>query len=193
MPRKYDRAIASSYQTEDKKKPDAVQLGNELAEDDFTGYDPLAYYQRATDYNGHSKNIQVNIPTTFSAAVQKVVDSASNPYRSATDMARDFVVHGLVRTLKAMSEQGEEVPTFWFAQVQLEHYKWEIEGQIKYLDGLEEDAELFLKAGDFDTLHRCLYDAEQLELAGTLRRRRDEIARKYRAMIPENYHVSWEV
>ncbi len=191
MPRKIDRAIAASYQTEDKK-PDAVQLGNELAGGDFDGYDPDAFYMRATDYNGHSKNIQINVPTTFSSAIQKVVESASNPYKSAADMARDYVIHGLVQGLRRMSDVGEEVPTFWFAQIQLDEYRWKIEGQIRHLDTLEEDGELYSGIGDYDTLNRILCDAEAAEFAGNLKKRRDEIVRKYRAMIPAHWHPTWD-
>jgi hypothetical protein len=192
MPRKISRSVASSYQAEDPKKSDSVQLGTELASGDFDSYDPDEFYLRATDYNGHSKNIQINIPTTFSPAVQKVVESASNPYKSAADMARDFVVHGLVQHLKHMSDGGEDVPTFWFAQVQLDEYKWRVEGQIKYLDALETDTELFASIGDWNTLNRTLLHAEGAEFAGTLKRRRDEIVRKYRALIPENWHPTWD-
>ena len=192
MPRKHLRSIASSYQTEDRKA-DPVDLGSEVANNEFDNYDPDAHFHsRATDYHGHSKNLQVNIPTTWGTAVSKIIDSPRTPYKSAVEMCRDYIIHGMVRELQAMAEDGSDVPTFWFAQAHLEARRWEIEGQRQYLDELNEYGELFVRAGDWASMLSLMWQAEHVPLSGHHKAKRDEIVRKYRAQIPKNYHPSYD-
>lgn len=194
MPRKHLRSIASSYEAEDPRKTNPIDLATEVVNGEFENYDPDdgKYHERATDYNGHSKNLQVNIPTTWGAAITKIVDSPTTPYKSQVEMCRDYVIHGMVRELQRMAAGGSDVPTFWFAQVHLDEQKWRLEGQRKYLDSLDGDGDLFVKAGDWGTLLTLLWQAENVPLSGNHKMRRDEIVRKYRACIPKNYHPSYD-
>ena len=194
--RKHLRAVTSSWQTEDdddKHGDKSVQLAGEVGEGKFTGYDPDAHYLRASDYNGHSKNIQVTIPTNWAAAVAQIVDDDNLPYRSIVDMARDFIIHGMVRTLMAADQRGVDVHDAWFAEIQLDRTMEIAQAQIRFLEKFEQGCELFSTTGDWGAMLSHLADAEQVELPRNLRRKRDEMVRRFRDKIPEGYQPSWDI
>lgn len=196
MPRKFQRSVVSSYQLEDDppdhKKDDSISLGAELAEGDDSNYDPAAYYLRATDRHGHCKNIQVTVPTTFSAVIQQIVESPSNPYRSAVDLARDGLVHIIARRLKQM--QGSEyVEWDWMATEEIERIRHETEEKMRYLDTLEETCNALITAEDWYQLQQVLYHAENKTFPRGLKMRRDLMVDKYRARVPQGYHWSYDV
>ena len=193
MPRKFPRSVVSSYQAEDteKKKPD--EIGAKLSEDDFSTYDQSAYYLRATDRHGHAKTIQVTLPTTYGPAIQKIVDSVSNPYKSAADLARDKLIHGMVAELTLMSQIGEDVPNEWFDDADLERRKVENETVLRWVDNIEQVCQQILRLKDWQQMNEVLYAAESKELPIGLRAQRAELVRKYRREIPENFHWSYDV
>jgi hypothetical protein len=196
MPRKFDRSVVSSYQAEDDPKKAkgiaAIELGTELADGDQSNYDPDGFYLRATDFHGHAKTIQVTIPTTFGAPLGQIVESVSNPYRSAVDFARDAVIHHIARRLKEMEAVGESIDWDWLATEELERIRFETEAKLKFIQYLEDACEIVVVSEDWHLLNQVLYRGENRPLPTGLRKKRDEIVRKYREMIPEKYHYSYD-
>lgn len=196
MPRKIARSVASSYQPEEPSKStssDAIELGNELAEGDQSNYDYDGFYLRATDFHGHAKTIQITVPTTFGAPMGQIVESVSNPYRSAVDFCRDAVIHHIARRLKEMEQVGEYVDWVWVDAEELERIRFETEAKLKYVQNLEDACAIVAESEDWHLLNRVLVQGDERPLPKGLQRRRDEIVRKYRQMIPENYHYSYDV
>lgn len=194
MPRKFPRSVVSSYQLEDdtKKPADSVTLGSEMAEGDDSGYDPNAFYLRATDRHGHCKNIQVTIPTTFGPVIQQIIDSPTNPYRSAVDLARDGLVHIIARRLKQIQTE-QYVEWDWLRPEQIEQIRFETEQKIRDLDTIEETCQVLVTAEDWHQLQQVLYAAANQPLPKGLRLRRDELVSRYTARIPQGYHYSYDL
>lgn len=192
MSRKHLRSVVSSWQTEDEKV-DIVQLGQQMSDgDDFHIFHGDFFHDRATDDNGHSKNIQVNIPTTFASIIQQILEYEPFPYRSAVEIARDALIHRVAYLAREMSAANKEVDQAWHAQVLMEKAKQEAEGKIRYLDNLETNAQLFVQIEDWARLLDLLYEAEHLGFPGNLKRRRDDIVGKFRDKIPQGYRTSYD-
>jgi hypothetical protein len=198
MPRKYLRSVETSYELDDAasnpKSPSVLDMADEIADDDFSSYDPDAFYLRATDEKGHSITpIKVNIPTNFGPAIAKVVESTDNPYRNVTDLARDAIVHALVKHLKAMAVGNSDVPTEWFQFAELDQRKHERETKIQYLKDVEDLLEVYDNDEDWLGITELTYQAEQVTFPKALRTKRDELVRKYRRRLPTWFHPSYEL
>jgi hypothetical protein len=198
MPRSTLRSVATSWQPEDPatnpKSPAVLDMADEIAEDDFSSYDPDAFYLRATDEKGHSITpIKLNVPTNFGPAIAKVLESTDNPYRNVTDLARDALIHTLVKHLKAMAKGNTEIPTEWFQFAELDQRKHERETKLQYLKDVEDLLEVYDNDEDWLGITELTWQAEQVRFPKALRSRRDELVRKYRRRIPQNYHPSYEL
>ena len=119
MARKFLRSVESSYELEDDKPTDSVQLGTEIAQGNRGGYDRDAFYLRATDYDGHCKNMQTALPTTYGTAIAMVVDSDRTPYRTPGEAARNWMVHGIVHDLEHYVDSDDPVARAFFAEIEL--------------------------------------------------------------------------
>lgn len=194
MPRKHLRSVESSYELDEDNnadKLDSVKLGENITDGKFTGYDPDNFYLRATDYQGHGKNVQVTIPTTFSGAIGQIMDADEFPYRNITDATRNWIIHGIVRDLRALKLGTTEVSQSWFAQVELERTIASVQADMTYLTNLDSGAAQLVKARAWQQLHALLWDADQIDYPKGLADQRDEITRKYRREIPSDFDPTY--
>lgn len=195
MSRSHLRSVVSSWQTEDETPANAhgsasLELGTEVAEQNFANYDPKAYYLRASDENGHVINIQVTIPTNWGPALQQLIDSEANQYKSRVEVARDALVHGLVRRLMETGLGDPEEA--WFAEVHMLHLRDTLEGQKRYVAGLADDLEFHASMENWSALLELSYKARYVRLPAALRRERDALVERYQARVPANYRASYE-
>lgn len=195
MPRAHLRSVKSSYELEDDtdKNPHSeasIDLGGKVGEGDFSDYDSSAYYLRASDRNGHVINI--TIPTTYGPAIAQLVESDLTPYKSKVDVARDALVHGIVRRLMEIRDHGAYIDASWFAEVQMQHLREKAEKDEAYVNGLEQSLELLAAHEDWaSVLNLCRTD-EPVPLPPALARRRDSLIDRFRARVPAKYHPSYD-
>lgn len=66
-----------------------------------SGYDPDKFYTQASDKRGHSVKVAVNIPTTISSQIAKIIAAGYvDAYGTQADLIRDAIVHHLERLSK---------------------------------------------------------------------------------------------
>ena len=196
MPRKHLRSVESSYELEDDAATDphgkaSLDLGNGVGEGKFEDYDPSAYYLRASDENGHVINIQVTIPTNWGPALQQIIDSENNKYKNRVEIARDGLVHIMVRRL--LESHWGDPEEAWFAETKMLELRDRVEGQRRYVDELERSFELHTEMENWSAILELCGQAIAVRLPQALRRRRDALVEKYRDRVPEKYHPSYEV
>ncbi len=190
MPRKHLRSVESSYELEEKPA-DSIDIAEDLNSDRFTDYDPEAYYLRASDYQGHAKNVQISLPTNWAPAIQRIVDSDRNPIRNAADLARHGLVHAIVGEIRKLGLEDDEEVTEWFTRYRLRHAADEQRERMSYLNDLETTCQLMVETMDWMAMHQVLYDATQLEWPKGLATKRDEIVRRYREKFPPNFNPQY--
>lgn len=196
MPRKHLRSVASSWTTEDDTKSsgdDTIQLGTDISEGDFDGYDPDAFYLRASDYQGRCITITITIPATFGSAMHQLIESQHTPYKTKVEVARDLMVHGLVARLRELGRRGYDIDTNWFIETLLDHSLAEAERHQAYTEKLQKSLELHYQHENWGALTTVIYDAKNMPLPAALKRERDAIVAKYEARIPAGYHPTYEV
>ena len=196
MPRKHLRSVVSSYQTEDEpsKKGDAsIHLSNDIAEGNFYGYDPGEFYLRASDYQGRAISITITVPATYGSAIEQIMESKRYPYKTRVELARDTFVHGLVRRLSELADEGRDVETAWFITEQVEHALQEAESYQRYLDTLTKALELNCHQEHWSAAMALIDDAKGVALPRALQRERDSIVDRYQNRIPRNYRPSYDV
>lgn len=196
MARNHLRSVVSAWQTEDETPANShgnasLELGGEVAEQNFENYDPRAFYLRASDENGHVINIQVTIPTNWGPALQQLIDSEANQYKSRVEVARDALIHGLVRRLMETGLKDPEEA--WFAEVHMLHLRHTVEGQKRYVDGLADDLEMHAAMENWSAVLDLTIEAQGVRLPAALRRQRDTLVERYQARVPKNYRASYEV
>lgn len=178
MARKFLRSVESSYELETNKPTDSVQLGTEIAQGDRGGYDREAFYLRATDYDGHCKNIQTALPTTYGTAIEMVVESDHTPYRTPGEAARNWMVHGIVRDLELYVDKDDPVARAFLAEIEMERSIELLEGQTRYVTNLAVACEKQIAARNWRPLSELLFIAEEVELPQSLTERRDDIVKQ---------------
>lgn len=188
MPRKYLRSVDSSYELEDKKPATSMDIADDLNDDRFADYDEDEFYLRATDHQGHCKNIQITIPTNFAPSIQRIIESDRNPFKNAAEMARDAMVHAIVKHIRALGLEDDPEVADWFLDIELGRVEAEQRARLSYLENLERTCELMIQTMDWVTLHRTLFAASQLEWPKGLATKRDEIVRRYREKFPPNFN-----
>ena len=191
MPRKYLRSVESSYELEDEKPADSIDIAEDLNNDRFADYDPDAYYTRATDYQGHCKNVQITIPTNYGPSIQRLIESDRNPYKNAAELARDALVHRIVSEIRKLGLEDDEEITDWFIETARSRDEEETAFRVSYLDSLERTCELLVQARDWIKLHQNLVRAAELDWPKGLSDRRDEIVRRYRDRFPRDFNPKY--
>lgn len=195
MSRKHLRSIASSYETEDEtKRGDAsIHLSTEIADGNFDGYDPKDHYLRASDYQGRAISITITVPATYGSAIEQIMESPQFPYKTRVELARDSFVHGLVRRLRELAEDGRDIETAWFVNEKVEHAVQEAESYQRYLETLTKALELHCHQEHWSAVLKLLEDAKNVPLPKALRRERDAIVDRYQHRVPQNYRPSYDV
>jgi hypothetical protein len=161
LSRIYLRALTQYFETFSAESWDTV--------DDSEAYDPTRFYTRASDNQGHSNQIRVNIPKPLAGELSNLAKSGTVPaYRSTEDVVRDAIYHR-TKQIARMVDNGElevsvDMAMLMSDEIQLQSEAAEAE---QLIDAIRTNAQaMYIRDGTTTRLKRYL--AQRREMSDSI-------------------------